>query len=288
MRERAIEEFESIFERASIPVLDIEELELKRISAVLTGAAADASVVKLAEHLHGRFGADVRVKWAPAARESVKLADGPGLTRADDAFSSTTDLVGRISIERSQLVILSVPDDDQPDVVDIDPLVQGLRPPIMLIRRPMDQPAGVFDSVLHALTGNFQQTQNFAYSFTLVNERGALKLLHTVDVRDLDSVRQALRVASDIEAGQERELLNRMAHHGERYLRAVVAASSRMSFDVTYRLSVGDVQAAVQSELQTGRYGLLVVGQHREGHSRIDAADYQLMHSIRNIPVLAL
>lgn len=288
MRERAIEEFESIFERASIPVLDISELDIKRIAAVLTGAAADASVVELAAHLKTRFNADLRAHWAPDARPSLDAARDAGLTPAPDAFNTTAELVGRLSIERCQLVLLSVPEADRVTSVDIDPLVQGLRPPILIVRRPPDEPAAVFQTILHALTGNFRQTQNFAYSFTLINERGALKLLHIIDVKDLTKVCEALRVTPDIEAGQEKDLLDRMTHHGERYLKGVVAAGREMPYDVTYRLAVGDVQTAVHAELQSGAYGLLVVGQHSEGHSHIDAADYQLMHSIRHVPVLAL
>jgi hypothetical protein len=45
---------------------------------------------------------------------------------------------------------------------------------------------------------------------------------------------------------------------------------------------------AVQEELAAGAYGLLVVGRHEEGYSRITAADYQLMHLVRDVPVLAL
>ncbi len=288
MRERAIKEFESVFEQASIPVLDIREVAIKRIAAVLKGSPLDETIVTLAAHLKERFGAQVDVHWASAAKASLETAQGGGLHPAEAAFASTAELVGQVSIRRSQLVLVPDPQDETARVVDLDALIQGTRPPILLIREPIWEPGDVFKKVLHSLTGNFQQEENFAYSFTLVQEHGTLLLLHTIDVQDLDDVRQALRVSPTIDADEREELLDRMTHQGERYLKAVVATRREMSCDVTYRLRVGQVVPTVRQELELGQHGLLVVGHHREGHSHVDAEDYQLMRSVRNIPVLAL
>ena len=64
MRERSLEEFESIFERASIPVLDIEPVRLARVSAVLEGHPLDASILSLASYLKAGFGAEVLLHWS--------------------------------------------------------------------------------------------------------------------------------------------------------------------------------------------------------------------------------
>ena len=60
------------------------------------------------------------------------------------------------------------------------------------------------------------------------------------------------------------------------------------AFTASYRLEVGPIGATVQAELQRGGYSLLVVGNHQEGFSHISAEDYQLMHEVRDVPVLAL
>ena len=156
------------------------------------------------------------------------------------------------------------------------------------IVRLIGEPADVFRKILHSLTGNFQQTQNFAYSFTLAETDAALLLLHTIDSGELADVRDALLVSPDIAEKSGDELLESMAHHGERFLKAVVAASRKRPFEVTYRLAVGDVVPTVGRELERGDYGLLVVGSHRDGHSYLAASDYQLMHTVLDIPVLAL
>ncbi len=288
MRERAIEEFESVFEQASIPVLDIEEIPIQRISAVLDGSDLDRTVLTLAEHLQQRFTAQVQLHWTDSARPAVQDATARGLDPQDKPFASTAELVGQNSNARAQLVLLPESPQEGERFLDLDQLVQGTRPPVLLLRRPIDEPRSLFRNILHSLTGNFRQKENFAYSFTLVDEQGSLLLLHTIDVQELEDVRDALKVARTIEAGQEKELLERMTHHGERYLKAVVAASRDQPYDVNYRLALGDVVAAVRGELERGDYGLLVVGHHHQGHSHIAAADYQLMHAVRDIPILAL
>ena len=289
MRERSLDQFESIFERASIPVLDIRELELRRVAAVLRGGALEASILRLGGYLHERFGAAVQVQWDAALddAEVAREVQALGLERASGPFGSTAELVGRIGIGRSQLVLLPDPE-EAATAIEIDALVQGAAPPVLLVREPIEQAPAVFRRILHSLTGNFRQTQNFAHSFALVEEGGSILLLHTIDRSQLQEVRDALRVSPEIAAEEGEELLQSLAHHGERYLKGVVAASAKCPYDVSYRLAVGEVKATVERELEVGDYGLLVVGCHDEGYSQVDAQDYQLMHSVRQVPVLAL
>jgi hypothetical protein len=210
-----------------------------------------------------------------------------GLAPMARPFASTAELVGQISIGRSQLVLLPDPQGATPPV-EIDALVQGTAPPILVIRAPLERPQAVFRRILHSLTGNFQQTRNFAHSFALVEDGGAVVLLHTIDQTELHDVRDALRVSPDIAADDGEELIQSLTRRGERYLKAVVAASRKFPYDVSYRLAVGEVRATVERELAAGDYGLLVVGRHQEGYSHVEAEDYQLMHQVRQVPVLAL
>ena len=291
MRERSLDEFEAVFERASIPVLDIQEITLSRVSVVLKGGPLDQSVLKLAQYLRGRFAAEIEVHW-PAesdARASIDAARAAGLVPAEKPFTSTAELVGQVSIGRRQLIVLPVPAEAKRHVIDIDPLIQGAAPPVLLIRTPIERPAAVFQRVLHSLTGNFRQTQNFAYSFSLVEDAGGeLLLLHTIDETELADVRHALHLSPGVPADGREELLAGLTHQGERYLKAVVAASRKYPYDVSYRLAIGEVVPTVMQELQSGRHSLLVVGCHHHQHSFIEAADYELMHEVQDIPVLAL
>ncbi len=290
MRERAIEQFESIFERASIPVLDIQEVVLRRIAVVLKNDPLDESVLKLAAYFRKRFEAEIRVHWPASVGDApAAAAEGEhGFTRAAAPFESTAALIGQVALAHSQLVLIPEPEDEQARVVDQDALVEGSAPPILLLRRPIEQPCTIFQNILHSLSGNFQQTENFSYSFALVEDQGTIRLLHAVDREDLTAVREAMQASWDISDEDEQEILKHLAHHGERYLKAVVAASRKSPYEVNYRLRLGDVVGAVQAELAAGSYGLLVVGHHQERHSRITAADYQLMHLVRDVPVLAL
>lgn len=290
MRERAIDQFESIFERASIPVLDIQELALQRVSLILKGDPLDDSVLKMAQYLQARFQAEVRVHWpsrlGPEHAEPVRGEYGFAL--APRPFESTAALIGQVALAHSQLVLIPEPQDEEARLVEKDDLVKGSAPPILLVRRPVERPAAVFQSILHSLSGNFQQSENFSYSFTLVEEHGTLRLLHAIDQDDIAAVREAMQVSPEVSDKDEKEILEHLTHRGERYLKAVVAASRKFSYEVNYRLVLGDVVTTVQRELASGSYGLLVVGQHEERHSRITAADYQLMHLVQDVPVLAL
>ena len=290
MRERSLDEFESIFEQASIPVLDIEEVALPRMAAVLKDDPLDTSILDLAAYLKTRFQAEVQVHWPAAmgADRAGKAARNRGLEPAPDPFASTAELVGQVSIGRNRLILLPEPESESRRVLDLDALVEGTAPPILVVRQPIREPGAVFRRILHGLTGNFRQTQNFSYSFTLVEPPGAILLLHAIKEEELQDVRDALRVSSDITEETGEDLLDSVAHYGERFLKGVVAASHTAPYDVSYRIVIGKLIETVRRELTGGDYGLLVVGRHVEGHSHVAAEDYQLMHSVRDIPVLAL
>ena len=289
MKERAIDQFEALFERASIPVLDIDEIRLRRLSLVLADNELDASLIALAKLLRERFQLVVHVHW-PRELASCPIESRASLecVPAVTGFESAAALIGQIALVHSQLVLLADAELGGTQPGRLDELVAGTAPPVMVLRQPVEKAAAVFANILHSLSGNFRQTSNFAYSFTLVDDRGRLRLLHVVDQADVTAVREALQVAGDVSNDDEREVLERLTHHGERYLKAVVAASRDLPYEVSYCLRRGEIVAVTQQELTAGDYGLLVVGHHEEGHSHITAADYQLMHLVRNVPVLAL
>lgn len=304
MRDRSIDEFESLFERASIPVLDIRDVPITRICAVIKNDVLDDSILSLARYLKERFDATVNVLH-PSGVDTGSLRDAArkdGFAWSDDPFSSTAELVGQISIGKSQLVLLPEPKDESArsskptlptskpalPVVDLDAVVTGTTPPILTVRSPISDPQAVFGNILHGLTGNFRQTQNFAYSFTLAEDHGRLTLLHAIEDSDVQDVRDTLQLSPDIAESAGDDLVEALTHHGERYLKAVVAAARERPFDVSYRLAVGEIVALVQGELKRGDYHLLVVGSHTDGHSHVSSDDYQLLHQVRDIPVLAL
>lgn len=288
MRERAIDQFESIFERASIPVLALREVALRRISLILTDDPLDESILTLAGRLRERFQANITVHWPASVDSAEKTAEDAGFSLAARGFETTAALIGQIALTHSQLVLIPEPEDEAARVVNADDLVKATAAPILLVRNPISDPRAVFSSILHTLSGNFQQTENFSYSFALVEDGGSLRLLHAIDRDDIADVREAMRFSPDVSETDEQEILDNLRHHGERYLKAVVAASREQPRDVDYQLKIGAVVEAVQAELAAGSYGLLVVGHHKEGHSRITATDYQLMHLVRDVPVLAL
>jgi len=290
LREDAIDEFESIFERASIPVLDVQEVRLERIAVVLKGHPLDGSILRLASELKQRFSASISAHGVDTdkGRAALDAARESGFEASPTAFRSTAELVGQISVGCAQLVLIPEPGDLPESLVDKNDLVRGSAPPILLVRKPIDDAATVFQNVLHSLSGNFRQTQNFAFSFALTAGGGRLFLLHAIDENEVLHVRDALRVSPEMDTSERDGLLEQMMRQGERYLKGVVAASKRSNYEIAYRIAVGNVVETVTAELARGEYGLLVVGQHQAGHSDVSAADYRLMHEVRDVPVLAL
>jgi len=290
MRERSIDEFEALFEQAAIPVLHVERVAPRRVGIVLHGDGLDASAAALGRYLQHRFGCELMVHYPNnAPRGPIEPSVAPLDAAWHDAgFSSTAELVGQVSIDQAQLLIVPQAKEHAGAFVELDAVVQGTAPPVIVFREPIDEPAAVFENILHCLTGNFRQTRNFSYSFTLIGNDGRLKLLHIIDDDEVSDVRESLRLTPEIDHESRSEVLNELARHGERYLRSVVAAGQNLPFDVTYALVVGDIVDTVRKELDRSAYSLLVVGAHQEGHSSITAVDYQLMHQVTNIPVLAL
>ena len=212
MRARAIDQFESIFERASIPVLDIKEIALRRISLILKSDPLDESILKLGSYLATRFGAEVRVHWPPSVDERlVSAAEREhGFVPASAPFESTAALIGQVALAHSRLVLIPEPEDEGARTVEKNALVEGSTPPVLLVRRRIAQPRVVFERILHSLSGNFQQTANFSYSFTLVEEHGTLQLLHAIDKDDIAAVREAMQVSPEVSDQDEREILKQL------------------------------------------------------------------------------
>lgn len=288
MRERALREFEAVFEQASIPVLDIEEVTWRRVSIVLKGGVLDESVLRIGDYLRERCGAKLVAHWVSGADEVAGTAKEKGLEVLERSFASTAELVGQVSIARSQMVVVPEQDDTGNRLVDFDDLVVGMKPPVLVLRNEVVDVSRVFGRILHSLTGNFRQTQNFASSFSLVSNGGRVMLLHSVDENELSDVREVLAGEADLDELERAELIDRLTHLGERYLKAVVTSQRDEPYEVAYQLGVGDVLTAVREELSRGDYGLLIVGRHYEGHSHVEAADYQLMREVTEVPVLAL
>lgn len=293
-KRRSIDEFEAIFERASIPVLDIVPHRPARVTVVLQGGETDETACALAAVLRSRFadeGCELLARRLAdmEAATARKITGGHDIELSGDAFASTAELIGQTSIDRSQLIILASGAGGGGDhVIDVDSLVSGARPPILVVPRPVDDAASVFMNVLHSLSGKFRQTQNFAYPFGLTAPGGHLHMLHVIDENDIADVREALRVSDSVGGADHEKLLREISLQAERYLGAIVAAARDEPFEVDYELVVGDVVASVERVLSGGDYSMLVVGTHREGHSEVSAADYELMHRVTGVPVLAL
>ncbi|MCH7960396.1 MAG: hypothetical protein IID08_09700 [Candidatus Hydrogenedentes bacterium] len=290
MYESSIDEFEALFERASIPVFDLPHVALKSIAFIPDGSDVDRSCVALLSSLKDRFGAEVQVYRDPCvdSEYTATLATEHSFKVAGESSSTSAALAVALNDGGHDLVVLTGTGTTERDVAMLDELVQHAYAPVLVVRTPIETPKAVFTKVLHSLTGNLESINHLAYSFSLVEDGGALMLLHTVEHRELDDLRDTLRVSKEVTARDGEALLEDLKHHAERYLKGVVASARDEPYAVDYHLRIGDAITAVERELRIGHSTLLVVGTHLEGSSHVDALEYQLMHRVSAIPVLAL
>jgi len=289
MREHSLDEFESLFERASIPVFDIPDLELANIAAVISQTDLDYSVLGLAQYFKARFNSEVQVYWPTKVNEqhNIDMARKYNLSPAS-AYGAVEDLVAALAAESCRLLIWPISESNEVAEGELDTLVQSAEPPIFIVRQQIPQPSRVFIRVLHSLCGSLERVQHLAYSFSLVADQGLLVLMHTIEEHEIEEVRDTLKVSPEISGASGAALIADLTQHAERYLKGLVASSRDEPYRVQYRLGMGEVLQVVRHELSQGDYGLLVTGSHEHGHSDIAAMDYQLMHQVRDIPVLAL
>ncbi|MGB0716950.1 MAG: hypothetical protein ACPGXK_13795, partial [Phycisphaerae bacterium] len=91
-----------------------------------------------------------------------------------------------------------------------------------------------------------------------------------------------------IKRTEGQDLLEAMSHHGERFLKGVVLSMRDAEVEVNYRIAIGQIGDLVGKMLSEQDFHMLVVGHHEDGKSHVTAADYQLIHTITSVPVLAL
>ncbi|MCH7958809.1 MAG: hypothetical protein IID08_01670 [Candidatus Hydrogenedentes bacterium] len=290
MYESSIDEFEALFERASIPVFDLPHVALKSIAFVPDGSDVDRSCVALLGSLKNRFDAEVQVYRDPCVdpEYTAALATAHSFKVAGESYLTPKELTAALNKGGHDLILLTESDTSESHAATLDELVQHAHVPVLVVRTPIEAPEDVFTKVLHSMTGNLESINHLAYSFSLVEDGGALMLLHTVEHTELEDLRDTLRVSKEVAARDGEALLEDLKHHAERYLKGVVASARDEPYAVDYHLRIGDAITAVERELRIGHSTLLVVGTHHEGSSHVDALEYQLMHRVSAIPVLAL
>ena len=82
MRERELDEFGSLFQRAVIPTIEVEEIEIKDLVVLADFSERAAACGVVAEELKRRFGARVSVRFLLPPGESDHEADARRLVNA--------------------------------------------------------------------------------------------------------------------------------------------------------------------------------------------------------------
>ena len=269
-------------------MFDVEPLQLRHIAAVASGGELDESVLAISGQLRKRFDcrAILHRHNSVSQGEASRLASEHFHGLTSESFRDARRLAEDLNRDACQLVVL--PLGEAAAGVDLDELVRHSSAPVLIVRRPVADPLAIFDSVLHVMTGDLARIANMGYSFGLVNSGGRLTLQHSISEAELEDTRRLIKGERDEGSENPAQLVSELQRYAERYLEGIVEAHRSEPYAVSYRLAVGDALERARQGIAECHASLLITGTHLRGESFVDAEEYRLMHSVSEIPVLAL
>ena len=273
MKERDLDEFESLFQRAIIPTIEVSKIVLPEIVVLADGSATAAACDGIAEHLRQRFGSrveknDIREWSDPLAQ--IRRITGKG---------------------KPSLVIAPAPlrlRDDEDHVVGemVDALLVATSIPTLLVRGTPD--ASLFERILAKIPGGRHELiEQFSVAFALCTAGGTIRLLHIVNERDLARLARVLEVTPEIDtaAGSE-DLRTAIETRMDHLLRGAIRAAEGAPFRVESAIEVGDPLEIVPRQARD--FSLLIVGSQSSHEEFLATRAYELIRRLPDMSVLAL
>jgi len=296
VKERALDEFESVFRRSIIPTIEVEKIEIARVVVLADLSPLAASCGRLARHLKERFGARVLVRLLerPADDEGRRRAAEIG---GDEQRVVETDPVAHlrevIEQEKPSLILAPAPlhlGGDAGGAESLGAFVEALLVatsiPTLLVRRECD--SAIFRRILVQIPGGRHDLiEQFSFAFALCPPGGTIRLLHVVDEADLARLAAALEVAPGIDsrAGQA-ELLSAVEARMGHLLRGAVRTAADAAFAVESAVVVGDPFAVVPAQARD--FSLLIVGSQASHAEFLESRADALIQRLPSLCVLAL
>jgi len=314
MDERALNEFESVFEASVRPRVDIAPIAWTRIVVALDGSDRDASGVAAAAHLARRVKCPVHLL---ATRAALEGEDEAALRSALDerlvaaraqVEEAGLELDGRVAVGSpgevllaelesapTSLVVVPTPHGGQtPDATTlgstVDHLLRVADTPALLVKAPIAEPAKVFERLLAYLPGGFEVGPHFSIPFGLVEPQGELELMHVVNADEVHRYAAAFQVTADgdDEASKAAAMIRGIEAQMTALLRAAVAQVRDEPFECRSTVTQGNPVQQVALHLVNRRTTLLVVESESRPETPVSPEAYTLLKEITGVPVLAL
>jgi nucleotide-binding universal stress UspA family protein len=285
MKERDLDEFESIFQRAIIPTIEVDRIAIPDIVVLADASETAAACGRIAQHLRDRF----------RSRVCVHYLKNPGDLPADDHRVVEGDPLAHLrritDEEKPSLIIAPAPlhigDRDDEGLGDlVDALLVATSIPTLLVRGTPD--ASIFQRILAKIPGGRHDLiEQFSVAFALCGAGGTIRLLHIVNEQDVQRLASALEITPEIEtADGVEDLVQAIETRMDHLLRGAIRAAKDAPFHVESDIEVGDPFVIVPQQARD--FSLLIVGSQSSHEEFLSSRAYELIRRLPDVTVLAL
>lgn len=314
MDERALNEFESVFEAAVRPSVNIEPLAWSRILVALDGSDREASAMAVATHLAQRVGCALHLIATRAIlegeeeaklRETLDLRLAAATRVAEEAKLEVTGevqlgspgeiLLAQLEAAPTTLLIVPTPHGGQtPDQTTlgstVDHLLKVSDTPALLIKAPISDPAAVFKRLLAYLPGGFEVGPHFSIPFGLVEPQGQLELMHVVNEEEVQRYAAAFEVTPDADEGSAKAeaMIRGIESKMTALLQAAVKEVRDEPFECRSFVTQGNPVEQVALHVLNQGDSLLIVESESRPETPVSPEAYTLLKEITGVPILAL
>lgn len=254
MRERELDEFQSVFQRSIIPTIEVSKIELRKILVLSAEDARGAECAKAVEVL--------------GASEIVRRAVG-----------DAAELDALIAEERPSMIVAHGLGGFADALLVATPL------PTLIVRGACR--LDMFDRILAKIPeGRHDLIEQFSFAFRLCRPGGTIRLLHVVDKQRLRRLAEALEVTPEVDSAAEADVLAAVKTRMDHLLRGAIRVGEGAGFHVESAIEVGDPFEIVPRHATD--FSLLIVGSQSAHAQFLESRAYALMRHVPDLPVLAL
>jgi hypothetical protein len=296
MKERDLDEFQSVFRSAIIPTIEVERIGIESVVVLADFGELTGACARVAERLAARFGAHITSVFLlhpedageeEAARAVLAdLSDGKREVRTGNPAE---ELEALIASENPSLVIAPEPFHVRSDAGErgfVDALLISTPLPTLLVRNP--DVDSMFDQILAKIPGGRHELiEQFSIAFALCDAGGSVRLLHVLEENALADLVRILEVTPsiDTEHGQA-DLLAAAQTRMDHLLKGAIRTAEGADFAVVADLRVGDPFEIVPEA--AGDCTLLILGSQSSHTEFLESRSYALMKASPGVHVLAL
>lgn len=299
MKDRDLDEFGSLFERAVIPAIEVSRVEIPDIVVLADFSDRTPSCAALAAELAARFGSRV------SARFLLRYADEEHLAEAERILQRIEAAERRVIAGDPLEHLMEIAEEERPSLIVapgglrghgagddgtsgrfVEALLVSTDTPVLLVRAPLE--GSTFDRILAKVPGGrTEMIAEFSFAFALCRPGGLIRLLHVIEEERLQELAELLEVTPEIDTETgAKDLRAAIETRMDHLLKGAVRTADAASFSVEAAIRVGDPVEIVPDEARG--MSLLIVASDGSRGEFLESRAFRVMQCIPDMPVLAL